>query len=158
MGHPENPGSFFQIWRSARVRPSHRGHFVFASLLALLCWLSLSAGCAAQEAGDSPRRVGGPCEYRDVPGTCRIDKVEPSGANSYGEGFRTLFTFLPESPSEPEASGVALKIGDGQDPTHRYLKENGIKAGRRFPCVRRVLVRGTCTPVVYAFPGFEDVF
>lgn len=103
-------------------------------------------------------RVGGPCEYRDVPGTCRVDTIEPSGANAYGEGFRTLFTFLPESSSEPQASGVALKIGDGQDPTDRYLRENRIAPGRSFPCVRRVLVRGTCTPVVYAFPEFQDVF
>lgn len=158
MGHTEIPAQFSQSQRVARVRPGCRGRFALPPLLAALCWLSLSTGCAAQEAGDSPRRVGGPCEYRDVPGTCRVDKVEPAGANPYGDGFRTLFTFLPESPSEPETSGLALKIGDGQDPTNRFLRENRIEPGRSLPCLRRVLVRGTCTPVVYTFPGLEDVF
>lgn len=129
---------------------------LFPKVLAAVCWLCLPVGCTTS--GDSAMRVGGPCEYREVAGTCRFDTIEPSGANAYGEGFRTLFTFFPESSSEPQASGVSLKIGDGQDPTNRYLRENRIEPGRRFPCVRRVLVRGTCTPVIYAFPEFRDVF
>jgi len=59
-------------------------------ILILVCLFAspLLLGCETQV---PPTPVGGGCQYRDIPGTCRIETITPSGPNTYGEGFRTLF-------------------------------------------------------------------
>ena len=112
-------------------------------------------GCETQY---PPKAVGGGCEYRDIPGTCRVETITPSGPNTYGEGFRTLFSFVPDS--EPESPGPSRKmtIGDGQDPTKEYLTENRIEVGSRLRCIRKVQNRGACSPEVFVFPGLKKVY
>jgi len=112
-------------------------------------------GCETQ----APMKpVGGGCQYRDIPGTCRIETITPSGPNTYGEGFRTLFSFVPDSESEPSGSGTRMTIGDGQDPTKEYLTENRIEVGSRFRCNRKLRTRGACNPEVFVFPGLKKVY
>jgi hypothetical protein len=105
----------------------------------------------------TPKPVGGGCEYRDIPGTCRVEAITPSGPNTYGEGFRTLFSFVPDSETEPSGSGTRMTIGDGQDPTKGYLKENRIEVGSRFRCIRKLETKGACSPEVFVFPGFKKI-
>ena len=121
--------------------------YLFASPLLL--------GCETQP---PPKPVGGGCEYRDIPGTCHIEKITPSGPNTYGEGFRTLFSFVPDAEAESSGSDARITIGDGQDPTKEYLTVNRIEVGGRFSCVRKVRTRGACSPEVFVFPGFEKVY
>ncbi len=101
--------------------------------------------------------VGSGCQYRDIPGTCRIESITPSGPNTYGEGFRTLFTFLPDEDQEDPAK-ESMIIGDGKDPTRRYLDENRIEVGSKLRCIRKLRTRGPCSPEVYVFPGFKNVY
>jgi hypothetical protein len=128
-----------------------RGALVFLGTLLLL----FHSGC---QTNSPPQRVGGPCEYRDISGSCRIESIEPAGANAYGEGFHTLFTFVPESATEESSVRGSLRIGDGQDPTRRYLEANRIEVGREYPCVRKLLIRGTCSPQVFVFPEFRPEY
>lgn len=115
----------------------------------------LLAGCETQ-APSIP--VGGGCQYRDIPGTCRFESITPSGPNTYGEGFRTLFSFLPDSGEETPETGVRVTIGDGKDPTMKYLAENRIEAGSEARCVRRIRLQGPCSPEVFEFPGLKNVY
>ena len=119
------------------------------------CAAILLFGCETQA---PPRTVGGGCQYRNIPGSCRIEKITPSGPNTYGEGFRTLFSFLPDSDREESRAGTRMIIGDGQDPTKKYLVENRIEAGSRFRCTRKLRIRGPCSPEVFVFPDFKNVY
>ena len=112
-------------------------------------------GCETQA---PPKPVGGGCEYRDIPGTCHIETITPSGPNTYGEGFRTLFSFVPDSEPEPPSRSVRMTIGDGQDPTEEYLAENRIEVGSQLRCMRKVRTRGACSPEVFVFPGLKKVY
>lgn len=114
----------------------------------------LLAGCETQ----APSRLGGGCQYRDIPGTCRFESITPSGPNTYGEGFRTLFSFFPDSDEETSETGVRMIIGEGKDPTRRYLAENRIEVGSEPRCVRRVRIRGPCSPEVFEFPEFKNEY
>ncbi len=117
-------------------------------------WLVL-LGCEPRApAGPS---AGGGCRYRDMPGTCRIESISPSGPNTYGDGFRTLFTFLPDSDRE-EPAKASMLIGDGKDPTRRYLQENRIEEGDSIRCIRKRITRGPCSPEVYVFPELKNIY
>jgi hypothetical protein len=115
----------------------------------------LLVGCETQ----APSRPDGSgCRYRDIPGICRFESITPSGANIHGEGFRTLFSFLPDSDEEPSETDVRMIIGDGKDPTKRCLAENRIEVGSETRCIRRVRIRGPCSPEVFEFPDLKKVY
>jgi hypothetical protein len=133
------------------------GYREMKQILTVAC---LFAGCFlfGCETQTPPKQVGGGCQYRDIPGTCRLEKITPAGPNTYGEGFRTFFSFVPDSGKEPSCSGTRMTIGDGQDPTKEYLAENRIEVGSRFRCIRKLRTRGACSPEVFVFPGFRKVY
>jgi hypothetical protein len=115
----------------------------------------LLAGCESQAPS---RPVGSGCQYRDIPGRCRFESITPSGPNTYGDGFRTLFSFLPDSEEETSETGLKMIIGDGKDPTGRYLEENRLEVGSETRCVRRVRLQGPCSPEVFEFPALKNVY
>lgn len=126
-------------------------------LAALACLFAgiLLAGCETQAPS---RPVGSGCQYRDIPGMCLVESITPSGPNTYGEGFRTLVSFLPDSDRETSATNLRMIIGDGKDPTRRYLTENQIEAGSRIRCTRKLRIRGPCSPEVFEFKGLKNVY
>jgi hypothetical protein len=69
-----------------------------------------------------------------------------------------LFAFIPDTDDETSETGVRMIIGEGKDPTQRYLAENRIEVGSETRCVRRVRLRGPCSPEVFAFPEFKKVY
>lgn len=44
---------------------------------------------------------------------------------------------------------------DNTYPDSAFLKKHGIEAGRFFNCSMKVITRGTCTPVLFDFPGID---
>jgi hypothetical protein len=123
--------------------------------LVCVCAGIFLSGCETESAS---RPVGGGCRYRDIPGTCLFESITPSGPIACGDGFRTLFSFLPDSDREDSREGCRLVIGDGKDPTRRYLDANRIEAGGKIRCIRRLAIRGPCSPEVFAFPGLKSVY
>jgi len=69
-----------------------------------------------------------------------------------------LFSFLPDSDREASQKGMRMIIGDGKDPTERYLEENRIEVGSQIRCVRKLRIRGPCSPEAFAFPGLKNVY
>jgi len=141
-------------------------------MLAPIVFLIVTQGCSAQASGanvamDSPRIVGGPCEYKDYRGKAEIvsmqkmpqDKVPAQGAPS-GELYEVMYRFIPETKiHEPfeavHAREFVLLTDDGTHPDLEFIRRNGIDVGRRYDCLLKAITRGACTPLIFTFPTLK---
>ncbi|BAH75633.1 hypothetical protein [Solidesulfovibrio magneticus] len=131
-----------------------------AALVALICLPAL-----ARAAG--PERVGGPCRYESYPGTATFVDVKPWQPESPTAGVPTpyppltvTFQFVPNQPitNEPLYRPGAVHtftLINSMPPGPRFAAKYGIMAGAAVPCQLRVIREGTCTPVVFEFPGID---
>lgn len=110
-------------------------------------------------------RVGGPCAYSDCPGSATIVSVEPvphSGGDWAGlpyQPYRVRFTFSPAKPV-PHRLYVQdklheLTLSGGTPPGPKFLKKYAITPGASFTAELRLIESGTCSPVVFTFPGVD---
>jgi hypothetical protein len=115
--------------------------------------------CQAQGQGVPPR-VGGACEYKHYRGSAKIVSIAPKG--DPGGEYEVKFSFDPTNEiSEPiaartEGRDFPLLTRAGQYPTAAFLERNGIEIGKTFECTLDVIVKGTCTPLLFQFPSFSD--
>lgn len=113
----------------------------------------------------APRIVGGPCEYKQYKGQATITSIrkkempENYGGPSY-ESYEVKFSFSPEEEIE-EAHGQVnqreyiLMLTNSWHPGPKFLEKYRIKVGKSFECYLKVIVRGTCTPVLFDFPTID---
>ncbi|NDY55353.1 hypothetical protein G3N56_01155 [Desulfovibrio sulfodismutans] len=147
----------------------------FAAAVALTAaMLSASSAFAASNASPPPEkgrpepmgiRVGGPCTYADHPGTATILAVSPATPDKDVPtppypGLTVTYAFAPVGPLPPQASRLAGKVQtmtlvNGWPPGPRFLEKYGIRPGAALPCVLRVIQSGTCTPLLFEFPGID---
>jgi hypothetical protein len=115
-------------------------------------------------------RVGGPCEYNKYEGTATITRVEQTekssrqaknvGGAGY-EGYEVWFRFTPASEIREEWARPAagrenrFTLMNGWYPGPKYLRKYGIKSGLKCRCVMKVIRKGTCTPIIFDFPGIK---
>jgi len=103
---------------------------------------------------------GGPCEYVDIEGVATITSI--SDPDSEGR-VEVLFDFTPDDPAAAETylfpdwpdTDRHLTVGSGQNPTQEWIQEQGITVGGTLVCVRKEIITGTCTPVIFSFPELE---
>jgi hypothetical protein len=108
---------------------------------------------------------GGPCHYHAYPGVCRVTSVRQIESNQdHGElpylGYEVQFTFHTEERIEPHHSQLLkidyhLRLTNSWPPGPRYLKKYGITEGKSFDCRLQVIVKGTCTPILFEFPAID---
>ncbi|MEN6474048.1 MAG: hypothetical protein ABFD81_08545 [Syntrophaceae bacterium] len=125
-------------------------------LLVSAVLLSAICGCAGS-AESAPSIVGGPCAYRDIPGWARIvsiQKASRQASNCPNNPVVVRFDFIPADPklAFKQAQDLTLTVGAGMNPARSYVAAKGIVKGKTYRCVRREIIKGTCTPVLYAFP------
>lgn len=101
--------------------------------------------------------VGGPCRYDMVAGTATVVAVTPQTA---GNRLDVTFTFAPEKPITNEPLYVPGKVWHltligGQEPGPRFVQKYNIRPDTTLPSRMRVIREGTCTPVVFDFPGID---
>ena len=130
--------------------------FVVVHLL-LLLWLSLLwAGSEGLQG-----RMGGPCEYNQYRGKARITSIKGlPGSNQGRETFEVKFNFLPEeeikeSFARVEGREFLLLLANSTYPEGPFLNRYQIKPGRVFDCILKVIRKGTCTPMLFEFPGIN---
>ena len=121
--------------------------------------------CAVSAAPDPV--VGGPCAYDACPGEARIVSVakkEPP-PDPGREAWEVTFAFTPAEPvrnplGQTEGREFPLLLLNSAYPGPRFLEKYGIREGAVFPCVMKVITRGTCTPQIFEFPGIrlDDYF
>ena len=127
----------------------------------LMLWLLVStvlAGCAT--------RVGGSCKYADIPGTCTVESVTPTGAGTSScsnDPVEVRFDFSPldsgaqadyRYPAQSDTDR-SLTIAGGALPPRPWIESEGLTEGSQHPCVRREITRGTCTPVIFEFTEID---
>lgn len=114
-----------------------------------------SLGCVSASYSSSKQIVGGPCMYKQYSGEAEIvsvgQKPDHSGA------YEVKFSFHPQDKIQEEFAGDedtqwSLVMNDFSDPLEDFVKQYGIKPGKRFPCYMKVITKGTCAPVLFDFP------
>jgi len=126
---------------------------------------------AESEAGQNSNFiVGGPCSYDQIRGNCKIVSVaktsvskqqaEISGGPGY-EGFEVKFTFSPENEADLKGQEFVLNkenllmLTNSWYPGPEYLAKYNIKEQAVFACGLDLIVRGTCTPIIYKFDSID---
>jgi hypothetical protein len=108
------------------------------------------------------RLVGGPCEYKVYSGAARIVSVQEhsSSLHTVNKQYEVLFTFQPDNvitESFVQTEGRTFSLEDDfKQPDQEFVRRYGISQGSIHPCVIKVIVRGTCTPVIFEFPFTEQ--
>jgi hypothetical protein len=109
--------------------------------------------------------VGGPCEYRSYPGQAEIVSVAPmeAPASTAGGRFDVKFRFISDGPVEEPLGKAALArtfslLPDRESPPDRaFMERFDIRPGKRYSCTLKVIMRGTCTPILFDFPSLTPV-
>ena len=94
--------------------------------------------------------VGGVCTYDSTAGTCTMLQV--AGADA---GVETRFSFTPDGGVTTAASNL-LTIGDGKNPSSSCVAANKLAVGSRLACTRKTITTGTCAPLVFELPAFNQ--
>ena len=120
--------------------------------------------CVANTEPDG-RAVGGPCSYREYLGQAKIVSVQETAAdeNSKRPGdkrYEVRFSFhtdqiIEEKYARVEGKEFLLLLKNNSYPGSNFLRKYDILTGRTFPCVMKVITRGTCTPVLFDFPTID---
>jgi hypothetical protein len=124
----------------------------------------------AQAEDSAPARIGGGCEYMEIPGTATITSVEKTPASTAqattggGPGYAGLdvrYTFAPTDPitdAEVQAwteQEHTLQLANSWYPGPRYVEKYGLEKGATLSAVLKVQTAGTCTPFVVDFPDLD---
>lgn len=116
--------------------------------------------CLGQLALAQSMKVGGPCEYTDIPGTAHILSVTPlppdKGPNAQ-RLMRVLFSFAPQASFPPQAAQVLSRSHElrrplGNELTDEEVRTADIRQGGELACTLKIIRSGTCTPIIFEFP------
>jgi len=142
-------------------------------LIICFCLFTIYSAYAQAENGNPPgRMVGGPCEYDEFEGACRILSVEKSevsarqGKDPYGPGypgFEVRFEFVLSNDGisyvehRANQAGYSLRgprtmlLTNSWYPGEGFIRKYKIAAGSVFDCRVNIIKSGTCTPVTISF-------
>lgn len=102
--------------------------------------------------------VGGACTYNDIKGIATITYINRANTNEVVMKFDFVASedVTYKYSNFPDKNQKFFVKGQGCCPPVSWCKEQGINQGSKIKCVRKELTSGTCTPVVFAFPQFEN--
>jgi hypothetical protein len=109
--------------------------------------------------------LGGPCDYDAYPGKALITlsqtrPLEPHEPSPGYQPYKVMFTFSPDAPMPPGLANPGREyrftLTDGSDPGPKFIAKYKLKAGMTRPCVLQIIKKGTCSPIVFAFPGLDS--
>ena len=129
--------------------------FVLNRLCIFFAVVLMSVSCAETKTPEIRRVVGGPCSYKSYPGKAEVVSVKKAD-----DGYNVKFVFHSEkTPQETyarvEGKTHRLLLIEGSRPKLRFLKKYSIETGKVLPCNLDVIVKGTCTPILFKFPTVD---
>ncbi len=126
----------------------------------LICFVLWSCAELAYQAHPT---VGGPCLYKSYSGRATIISIAKSKDHnpSETEHFEVKFSFIPVQKIEEEFARVEgrsfnLYGKNFQYPDRQFLAKNNIHVGAVLEGYVQVIVSGTCTPLLFEFPGIRQ--
>lgn len=133
------------------------------SVVMIMIIFIINASCSSKITAD---KMGGSCSYVKFEGYAKITSIVPAPESEYNcpeKPELVTFEFTPLDKSDRKKyrftgysdSAVNMRINDGVNPSHAWIKNNGIAIGKKFRCFRTELSKGTCTPVIYTFPDLN---
>jgi hypothetical protein len=134
-----------------------RRKFHFLVMLSAI-WNLPILGCLAG-APQSPPLVGGHCEYRDYIGIAEIVSVNKVSSATEGihDEYEVKYIFRPREEIQEEFAQAKTKVfqmldAGGANPTGSFIERHDLKPGKQVECTLKVIIRGTCTPMLFEFP------
>ena len=110
-------------------------------------------------------RTGGQCSYKSYNGTAKILSVRkmelPTAPGEKAcERFEVKFHFQAGENIEKGWMGKEnpegiLLLKNFVNPGRKFLDKYSIGQGKNLECVMRVIEKGTCTPILFDFPGLD---
>ncbi len=127
-----------------------------------LAW-AVAAACllAAPASAWTSGKVGGACAYESYPGFAEIVSVKELPADEAAHRrFDVRFVFHPErevtqSFAAPADRQFLFLLDLTRQPDEKDVQAYGLKPGARVKGVMQVIVKGTCTPVLFDFTAPE---
>ncbi|MDH5767867.1 MAG: hypothetical protein OEZ31_02750 [Nitrospirota bacterium] len=128
----------------------------------IICLVIYIYAVYAKDMVTGERVIGGPCEYTQYKGHAKI--VSITKINEH-ERYEVKFLFVPdqeikESYAQTEGKEFLLMLRNFSYPGPQFLEKYGIGVGKVFDCYLKVIIKGTCTPMLFEFPSIrlDDYF
>jgi hypothetical protein len=137
--------------------------FYFRLILSVVLCLIWTFSVLARN-GDLQKEflLGGPCEYKRYEGHARIVSItkQISLHAKLNDRYEVKFIFIPlqeikESFAATERKEFLLTLADSSYPGPKFLDKYGIQVGKVLACYMKVIVKGTCTPILFEFPSIR---
>ncbi len=104
--------------------------------------------------------VGGQCEYKSYEGHAKIISITKKSEtiNYLKDEYEVRFIFttdrkIEESFAQIEKKEFLLLINNTYNPRLKFLEKYDIKVGKVLDCYLKVIIKGTCTPILFEFPS-----
>jgi hypothetical protein len=110
-------------------------------------------------AGASEPLSGGSCNYKSYPGRARITSIkeiaQPGGSSV--KRYEIRFHFIPDGTIEESFvqlnnKDFFLLLNNNSYPGESFIEKYEVQVSSVFECIMKVIVRGTCTPIMFEFP------
>ncbi len=123
----------------------------------IICLIIYIYAVHAEDMVANERVIGGPCEYTQYKGHAKI--VSITKINEH-ERYEVKFLFIPdqeirESFAQTEGKEFLLTLRNSSYPGPQFLERYGIRVGKVFDCNLKVIIKGTCTPMIFEFPSIK---
>jgi hypothetical protein len=128
--------------------------------------LTFAYSVYAEDKVGAERIIGGECQYKQYQGCAEIVSITPIGrpAGYLSDRYEVKFRFTPNQKIEEplvqtEGRESLLLLNHIYYPGLDFLEKYDIKVGKFLDCTLKMIVRGTCTPMLFDFPFIapEDV-
>ena len=138
---------------------------LFTITLSLVLIVGLTV-CGDNSSSDNGS-VGGECKYKYIPGIAEIVSIsqpDKGENNCLNDPVKITFKFSPNASNVPEQylypnwsdENQIFTISDGKNPPRQCVIDEGLTVGSQHECVRKEIVKGTCTPVIFHFPFVDE--
>jgi hypothetical protein len=128
--------------------------------------LTFAYSVYAEDKVGAERIIGGECQYKQYQGRAEIVSITPIGrpAGYLSDRYEVKFRFTPNQKIEEplvqtEGRESLLLLNHNYYPGLDFLEKYDMKVGKFLDCTLKMIVRGTCTPMLFDFPFIspEDI-
>jgi hypothetical protein len=137
--------------------------YLLLLLIPFLFAMTEKPSSRAEDPKKEAPRTGGPCEYHRYEGRAEITSFRKT-VDPYSQGkesWEVKFRFIPNQEIKESFAQVAdreflLEINQSSYLSPKQIDKFGIQKGRFLDCTFKVIVRGTCTPILFEFPALSS--